>query len=240
MNVERLKENDSPKIINKLSKSNDPVLAEKAKLIVNKWTKMITGVDKDEVKEHNHKDHKKKRKKDSNDSSNSDSKESLDSKKVKLNVKLETNSMDSFDSNVSFDSVMKEENKLAITRTPRPSTAKVKPGKSRLDALVSSTLKPTKSRKESKESLNQSINNKKVSNNVKSATIASNKPLNTSQSELQISNSLVTSSSSLPSIAKTKSPVDVKPSLTQSTTVNTAPTQASVKHVLQVRTFLIF
>ncbi len=226
MNVERLRENDSPKIINKLSKSDDNVLASKAKLVVDQWTKMIekaAATDKKDNKDHNHKDHKRKRKKDSIDSTSNtsnDSKDSNDMKKTKINVKIDINSVDynSNDSNLSMDSLTKEENKVTIERTPRPVTAKVKPGKSRLDALVNSNTKTNPTPKRIKGDIIQSINNKKL-NHIKSSTSAGNEETKPNPKDLATSSS-----------AKPKSPVEVKPNIP----VTTTPTTPSVKHVLQV------
>jgi hypothetical protein len=222
MNVERLRENDSPKIINKLSKSDDNDLARNAKLVVNQWTKMIENAaqtDKKDNKDHNHKDHKRKRKKDSIDSTSNDSKDSNDMKKTKINVKIDINSVDynSNDSNLSMDSLTKEENKVTIERTPRPVTAKVKPGKSRLDALVNSNAKTNPKSKRIKGDIIQSINNKKL-NHIKSSTSAGNEETKPNPKDLATSSS-----------AKPKSPVEVKPNIP----VTTTPTP-SVKHVLQV------
>ncbi len=227
MNVERLRENDSPKIINKLSKSDDIVLSSKAKLVVDQWTKMIekaAGSEKKDNKDHNHKDHKRKRKKDSIDSTSNDSKDSNDVKKTKINVKIDINSVDfnSNDSSLSMDSLTKEENKVTIERTPRPVTAKVKPGKSRLDALVNSNAKTNPKPKRIKGDITQSINNKKL-NHIKSSTSSGNEETKPNLKDLATSSS-----------AKPKSPVEVKPNISLTTTPTTTPPTPSVKHVLQV------
>ncbi|CAG2116464.1 unnamed protein product, partial [Medioppia subpectinata] len=166
MNVERLRENDSPKIIRKIAKqSDDPILAAKAKEVVDKWTKMIelaSGL-------------KEKTKRKSNESANNVSKDATiggqsDPKKSKLTAKSLNNAIDynSADSNSSapLDALAADGLKLKAERTPRPSTAKVKPGKSRLGDLVSGGQtgpKLAKSRKESDKKSSTASN--KVSNN---------------------------------------------------------------------------
>ncbi|CAG2181021.1 unnamed protein product [Oppiella nova] len=165
MNVDRLRENESPKMIRKLAKQmDDPLLAAKAQEVVDKWTKMIELNAISGVKE-------KKRK--SNDTNNG-GKDSGDAKKSKLNAKSANHTAES-DSNASMDS-SNSDLKATSERTPRPSTAKVKPGKSRLGDLVSqSSAKPVKQRKEDKKSItsNKPLNNAYNSDSLNSVTSTS-------------------------------------------------------------------
>ena len=253
MNVERLREENikTPKIIKTLSKSDDSVLAPKAKQIVEKWTKMIeeaSGAAKgDNNKEHNNKKRKKPKDPVDSKSNNSDNKETIDAKKVKLMAKSQENNVPdlySTDSNLSFESYSKDESSSKSKpepkpeRTPRPMTAKVKPGKSRLGELASAqnNSKLLKTRKESPLPLNS--NKKLISNPINKTTISS---ISDNQNSLPI-----TSSAKLkPQVIDTKSTTAAVsstaiPSSTPTTTTALAPIKTPspppppVKHVLQV------
>ena len=227
MNVERLREENikTPKIIHKLSKSDDPVLAPKAKEIVEKWKKMIetaSGGAKPITKEANHKEHKKKRKKD-NDPNNSDSKDSNESKKSKTTANVvDFNNTDSND--VSMDSVKSDDlSKPKTDRTPRPTTAKVKPGKSRLMGLVSS------------QNNSKAIKPRKEATNVTKNKLISN--LNKTQNSLDVLNSLPVSSAKIqPKAIEIKSstaPTTPPPSTITAPSPVVTPPAPAVKHVLQ-------
>jgi hypothetical protein len=168
MNVDRLRENESPKMIRKLAKQmDDPLLAAKAQEVVDKWTKMIELNAMSGVKVN------KEKKRKSNDTNNG-GKDSGDAKKWKLNAKSANHTAES-DSNASMDS-SNSDLKATSERTPRPSTAKVKPGKSRLGDLVSqSSAKPVKQRKEDKKSIasNKPLNNAYNSDSLNSVTSTS-------------------------------------------------------------------
>ncbi|RWS08106.1 Serine/threonine-protein phosphatase 1 regulatory subunit 10-like protein, partial [Dinothrombium tinctorium] len=158
MTVERLKKNDTAKIIKTLSKNEIEYIAEKSKAIVTKWMLLIKA---DSEKTEKTEELKKKRKRENGERQNSidESNEEIkaSSKKLKKilmkepNVKLHfaqegENSADSvemaihsLDAVSEFDSKNREHNKILgntsvkneIKLEARPKTAKIRLGKSR-------------------------------------------------------------------------------------------------------------
>lgn len=140
----------TPKIVRQLTKSENPMVSKLASEIKEKWTQVIQSASgvmpstSGEVK-----DPKKKKKRHSTDSgqpiSEATPKKILKKDKIPNKNVEKSPKVDGSDDN-SVQSVIEE---IKIERTPRPSTAKVKPGKSRLGDLIASQTKSAKKRKES-------------------------------------------------------------------------------------------
>ncbi|KAH9510744.1 Disabled 2-interacting protein [Dermatophagoides farinae] len=191
MNIDRLRENECPKIVKKLCKHENEQIALKAKQIIKKWTKIIQTLStttttstssSDKINSNSSKE--KKRKSLDNSSSSSSSSSSSDShsiKKSKLSnsTDTETKAVNKLDrsSNEAIADVYEtytadEMNKLLLEKpsapsetttitVKRPVTAKVKPGKFRLDL---STPPSTKNEKTKKLKDNQKMIKKSLSN----------------------------------------------------------------------------
>lgn len=207
MNIDRLRENECPKIVKKLCKHENEQIALKAKQIIKKWTKIIQTLStttttstssSDKINSNSSKEKKRKSLDNSSSSSSSSDSHSIKKSKLSNSTDTETKAVNKLDrsSNEAIADVYEtytadEMNKLLLEKpsTPsetttitvkRPVTAKVKPGKFRLDLSMPPSTKNEKTKKlKDNQKTDQSNNDqliKKSLSNDKSFKVTSPTP----------------------------------------------------------------
>lgn len=161
MNIDRLRQNDCPKIVKKLCKHENAEVVQKASQIIKKWTRIIHAFSEKSSGQNGNATGKETKKRKSSES------ESSTVKKSKCKDNPSEQSAESTESDVSstgnpttasnlndvdpYETFSRDDmNKFMVSQVkeskPRPTTAKVKQGKFRLD-LSATTVKPKSSKK---------------------------------------------------------------------------------------------